>query len=92
MPKWRKKTVNVLSMDGGGSRGLMEVLLIQDIFLICTLMMRNPKEITQLIKDNPKFELPSSRLAIRALMDEVTNPVHPTDVFDYIVGKSSLFL
>ena len=87
MPKSEKKTVNVLSCDGGGSRGLMEVLLIQDTFLILTLMIRNPLEITELIKENPNFQLPSSREAIRALMDKVTNPIHPTEVFDYIVGK-----
>ena len=87
MPKSKKKTVNVLSFDGGGSRGLMEVLLLQDTFLILSFMIRNPLEITELIKKNPSFKLPSSREAIRALMDKVTDPIHPTEVFDYIVGK-----
>ena len=91
MPKSKKNIVNVLSFDGGGSRGLMEVLLLQDMFLILTLIIRNPLEIIELIKKNPTFELLSSRQAIQALMDTVTNPIHPTEVFDFIVGKYSVF-
>ena len=87
MPK-SKKAINVLSFDGGGSRGLMEVLALQDIMLILTIMVRNPKEIAQLVKENANFELPNSRQAIHALMEKVEDPIHPTSVFNYIVGKS----
>ena len=34
--------LNVLSIDGGGSRGVMEAMILDDLMRLVTLMIRNP--------------------------------------------------
>ena len=79
--------VNVLAFDGGGSRGLMEVLLLHHIMLLVTVMKQQPAKITSLVKNDPMLETENSRQMIQDLMAKVDEAVHPTEVFNYIVGK-----
>ena len=45
-PLWRrgKKTVALLSFDGGGSRGVMEIVIVDIIFKMATIILENPTE------------------------------------------------
>lgn len=79
--------VNVLAFDGGGSRGLMEVSLIQHVMLLYTVMRKQPGKITSVVKDDQMLESDYSRQMILDLMATVDEAVHPTEVFNYIVGK-----
>ena len=84
--------VNVLAFDGGGSRGLMEVLLLQHVMLLVSVIKQQPAKITSLINNDPMLETETSRQTIQDLMAKVDKAVHPTEVFNYIVGKFLKFL
>ena len=55
----------------------MKVLLVQDMLIFGTSMIRSPLTITGHNKKNLNFELPSSKDSIQALMDKVPDPIHP---------------
>ena len=68
------KEIHVLSLDGGGSRGIMESIMLGHIMNLATIMKENPEE----IRYRPHNLL---------LIENHPNPIHPTDAFQYIVGE-----
>ena len=47
------RNVNILSFDGGGSRGILEVAILSDVMRLTTILWRNPEMLTYLadVKD-----------------------------------------
>lgn len=81
------KKVNVLSFDGGGSRGVMEVKLLQHTMQAYSAMMENPQQISDLLKEDIRIEKSETRDKLRHICKHVIHEIHPTEVFDFIVGK-----
>ena len=89
--------VHVLCFDGGGARGYMEALIMDDIMRLVTIMKNNPARLFQHLKDDVDVVVRKSKglEKIRKLMDniETIDLIHPTDVynghpiFNYIAGK-----
>ena len=88
--------VHVLCFDGGGAKGYMETLIMDDIMRLVTLMKNNPAELLMHLKDVDVEQTRSDglekiRLLKKGIMEE--NLIHPTDVyngspiFNYIAGK-----
>ena len=89
-----KKHLNILSFDGGGSLGVMEMIILQDIMNTASLLEANPKAIQPFLSSNTLFdssdsESPNSRESFSKLLLTVEDPIHPTKVFDMIVGTST---
>ena len=42
--KVRRKTAAILSFDGGGSRGVMELVVLDAIYRLLTLIVKDPKK------------------------------------------------
>ena len=40
----RSKTASILSFDGGGSKGVMELVVVDAIFRLATLLIETPKQ------------------------------------------------
>ena len=84
-PKSTQHDVHVLSLDGGGSRGLMELFLLDHIMNLATVMVKNPKHIITLLD---KLDSPYVHSIIKSLIDHFEgDPIHPTSAFQYLVGK-----
>ena len=90
--------VHVLCFDGGGARGYMEALIMDDIMRLVTIMKNNPARLLEHLKDDVDVVARKSKglEKIRELMDNIEteeNLIHPTDVyngspiFNYIAGK-----
>ena len=85
MLKSDHKDIHVLSLDGGGSRSIMEVILLDHIMNLTTVMVRNPEHIISLLE---KIDSPDVHSFTKSLLDNIgSDPIHPTDAFQYIVGK-----
>ena len=76
-----QKELNILSLDGGGSRGIMESIMLGHIMNLATVIKENPSYI------NKVFLGWSDWSEICYVISSHPNPIHPTEVFDYIVGK-----
>ena len=90
----RNKGFDVLSFDGGGTKGVMEVVIVKDIMNMATLLIRNPEKIKDLcikiLEENPDVDdQPNVLREIAKLLEGVESPVHPIEVFDMIVGTST---
>lgn len=85
------KKVNVLSFDGGGSRGIMEIKILQHIMLLFSAMREDPQKVTDFVKGDPKLEQSETRNQLRSILDSVKIVIHPTEVFNFIVGKLITF-
>ena len=86
-----KDSFDILSFDGGGSKGVMEVVILKDIMNLATLIQEDPSKIMSKLSD-PKglFVSKDQRIEFAQLLDEgVPNPIHPTEAFDMIVGTST---
>ena len=91
----RNKGFDVLSFDGGGTKGVMEAVIVKDIMNMVTLLIRNPEKIKNLCSkileedpDDPDPD-PNDLKKIAELLAGVKSPVHPIEVFDMIVGTST---
>ena len=92
--KERNKGFDVLAFDGGGTMGVMEVVILRHIMNTATLLARNPKMIKQECIDLFSDEIGRKENILSTLADKldtanVENPIHPTEVFDMIVGTST---
>ena len=90
----RNKGFDVLSFDGGGTKGVMEAVIAKDIMSMATLLIRNPDKIKdvciKILKENPdEDDQPNDLKKIAELLKGVESPVHPIEVFDMIVGTST---
>lgn len=86
-----KQEFDVLSFDGGGSKGVMEVIILKDVMNAVTILKQDPKQVLRLIKNYQEdlFESADERHQFAQLLDSVAEPIHPTQVFDMIVGTST---
>ncbi|XP_046840726.1 uncharacterized protein LOC124434846 isoform X2 [Xenia sp. Carnegie-2017] len=90
-----EQKIAILSFDGGGSRGVMEVKILDDVLRFATIVLNNPETVNYLVnKRNDKKEV--NFLENRKVRDHLINdinkvedPIHPTDVYDMIVGTST---
>ena len=90
----RNKGFDVLSFDGGGTKGVMEAVIVKDIMNMATLLIRNPEKIKTLcikiLEENPNVDdQPEDLKKIAEQLEGVKSPVHPIEVFDMIVGTST---
>ena len=90
------KKCNVLSFDGGGSRGLMEAIIIDDIMKMATLMKNHPKEVEKIVSEDLSLSnvetLDKLKECFNKRFTEIREKdLHPTDVFDYIAGITMIF-
>jgi patatin-like phospholipase/acyl hydrolase len=93
------RTWDVLSFDGGGTKGVMEAKILQHVMNMVTLICRRPEEATELLFNlNDPDDLTNISLKLNniegraAIMDKLANenkPIHPTEVFDIICGTST---
>ena len=85
MAQTNKEEIHVLSLDGGGSRGIMESIMLGHIMDISTLMTKTPRIITYILLH---FESDEVGKKFQSLIEqEKLSPIHPTEAFQYIVGK-----
>ena len=80
--------VDILSFDGGGSRGIMEVLILSDVMRLATIVWRDPEKLSYLTENNANLT-PEIRKMLVHDLDKVSNPFHPTQIYDMIVGTST---
>ena len=64
--------------------------MILEIMNLATLMKRNPKEVTTLLKDDFELKKAETLESFKKQVDNVQDPIHPTEVFQYIMGKLNL--
>ena len=90
--KLQRNEVHVLSLDGGGSRGIMESTMLEHIMNLATAMKRDPKNVTKILMENLPLDKSHEKIKslIKKVKDDETNgrypPIHPTEAFDYIAG------
>ena len=96
------KEFHILAIDGGGSKGLMEALIIQDVMRAATFIMQNPTKVLEIMKKecpNPSEQKYSyvfdygnietrQKFIDEMLKIEEGKLIHPTEVFDMICGTS----
>ena len=90
--------VHVLCFDGGGAKGYMEALIMDDIMRLVTIMKYNPAELLRHVDVERIRE--EGLKNVRDLMDSSETEeklIHPTDkhngapIFNYIAGKQTNF-
>ena len=86
------KPIHVLSFDGGGSRGLMEAIMIDEIMKLATIMRDNPEKLTEILKIDTGLETPETLKSLQEMVEKVQDPIHPTEVFQYIMGKFDYYV
>ena len=77
-----QKAINVLAFDGGGSRGIMEAMIADDLMRMFTLMYKDPLKLQSLVLELTELD---KRVELRNELKSVV-PIHPKDVFDMIAG------
>ena len=87
MAQAKKVEIHVLSLDGGGSRGIMESIMLGHVMDFSTLMTEKPSKIIEILK-NFQLDDPVVGRKFQSLIEvEKLSPIHPTEAFQYIVGK-----
>ena len=82
-----KAEIHVLSLDGGGSRGIMESIMLGHVMDLTTLMTEKPSKIIEILR-NFQLDAPEVGRKFQSLIEvENLGPIHPTEAFQYIVGK-----
>ena len=71
------KDINVLSFDGGGSKGVMEAIILEDIMNTATLLVKEPKTIQPWITSKSFFETTEERQTFSNLLSNVQDPIKP---------------
>lgn len=85
------KSINILAFDCGGTASLLaEVKLLKSIMSVVTLLLRKPKFFKSFYAWQPMFSNVNARNHLIAIMDNIEDQVHPTKVFDFIVGNVSV--
>ena len=88
------KTFSILSFDGGGSMGIMELLILKDVMNLATILVEEPSPSdseSSRWRSDFKFEEAATREQLREELDRMdgdaeVEPIHPGEVFDMIVG------
>ena len=81
--------VDILSFDGGGSRGVMEVAILQDVMRLATILWQNPTSLKYLTENEDALKDPETVGRLVRDLHDITDPLHPTEVYDMIVGTST---
>ena len=89
------KEFHILALDGGGSKGLMQALILQDVMNATTTIKQNPDRVleifrSQSVKNKAVFSTDEGRdefINEMKLIDD-HKAIHPTEVFDMIAGTS----
>ncbi|XP_046840732.1 uncharacterized protein LOC124434856 isoform X1 [Xenia sp. Carnegie-2017] len=90
-----KKRIDILSFDGGGSRGVMEVKILDDVLRLATIVLKTPETVKYLVKeendDKEENFLEDRAVRERLINDlrDVKDPIHPAVVYEMIVGTST---
>ena len=63
--------------------------MIMEIMNLATLMKRNPKEVTKLLEDDQELKKQETLASFKEKVENVQEPIHPTEVFQYIMGKQN---
>ena len=81
--------IHVLSLDGGGSRGLMEAVNLDHIMKLATVMKNNPERIGNIINEDRMMKQKETVDKIVEVINEVDpkEAIHPTQAFQFIVGE-----
>ena len=81
------KEFHILALDGGGSKGLMQALILQDVMNATTVICQNPdrvKEILESIDDHAKAffgkDTKSFSEEFIGEMKLIQKAIHPTEV------------
>ena len=86
MTQTNKAEIHVLSLDGGGSRGIMESIMLGHVMDVSTLMTEKPSKIIEILS-NFQLDAPGVGRKFQSLIEvENLNLIHPTEAFQYIVG------
>ncbi|XP_046840655.1 uncharacterized protein LOC124434790 [Xenia sp. Carnegie-2017] len=90
-----KKRIDILSFDGGGSRGVMELKILDDVLRLATIVLKTPETVKYLVKEE-NDEKEENFLEDRAVRERLINdlrdvkdPIHPAEVYEMIVGTST---
>ena len=81
------KKFNILAFDGGGLRGLMQASVIDVVMKVVTILVRSPSILKSFLVWKPTFKTEASRKHFLEILHTVEDPMHPTEVFDFIVGN-----
>ena len=88
-----KPKINVLAFDGGGSRGVMEIMILDDIMRLYTIFKEQPEKFQSKFVTNDLILKKENLVEFNDLLRGQEFPeeklVHPTDVFDVICGTST---
>ena len=89
-----KSKINVLAFDGGGSRGVMEIMILDDVMRLYTIFKEQPERfVSKFVITNELILKKDNLVEFNDLLRSQDFPeeklVHPTDVFDAICGTST---
>ena len=86
--------MNILSFDGGGSRGLMEIIIISAIMKLATMMRDNPDQVNRIVSQDLSLSKARTLRKLKRYIDQCpeNNVLHPADVFDYIAGERNIHI
>ena len=81
-----QKEINILSFDGGGTRGVMEVFILKDVMQMATILRDFPKKIFDVVNnyqhESPLFQNDNERQSFfNDLSSSETNTIHPSGKF-----------
>ena len=66
-----------MSFDGGGSKGVMEMIILEDILNAATLLVSEPKTIEPWLTSKSFFETAEVRQSFSNLLSNVQKPIQP---------------
>ena len=101
--KFAFRKLNILSIDGGGSRGVMEAMILDDFTRLLTMMIYFPdhnlptriRSLNKIAQDHNKNHTSSGSSAEMGFRNALEIEdiekclIHPTKLFDMIVGTST---
>ena len=61
--------------------------MLNEIMNLATIMRDNPNEVDKLLKEDPQLKKPETLSSFKERVEKVQDPIHPTEVFQYIMGK-----
>ena len=75
-----RKEINILSFDGGGTRGVMEVFILDDIMKMATMLRNSPKKIYDItcnyeVGSGTLFESPEERQCFFEELDAIPDQI-----------------
>lgn len=83
------RKANILSFDGGGSKGIMEAAVLDSVMRLVKILERDPNALEYLTENDEKLLNETKRKALVDDLSKVTKSIHPIKVFDMIVGTST---